>query len=102
MESCLEAQQKLFSGEVKAPSQECSTEWSFAFVSNLQEQTEAEHSHLGNGKLRQPACGEQLATRTKVPSLALRKEKQQLEAAGSIAALAIAEGKKARKRGTPL
>lgn len=54
------------------------------------------------GKLRQPACGEQLATRTKIPSLALRKEKQQLKAAGSIAALAIAEGKKARKRGTPL
>lgn len=54
------------------------------------------------GKVRQPACGEQLATRTKVLSLALRKEKQQLKAAGTIAALAIAEGKKARERGTPL
>lgn len=50
MEACLEAQQKLFSGEAKAPLQERSTEWSSAFVSNLQEQTEAEHSCLGNGK----------------------------------------------------
>lgn len=50
MEACLEVQQKLFSGEAKAPSQERSTECSFAFVSNLREQTEAEHSCLGNGK----------------------------------------------------